>query len=741
MADSREQFDNDDFMDMDIEDTINIRDYVRTVVKRWRLITAVWGAVAAAGLIYCLTATPIYEATSGIIIDKEENDRGSLQEAVFTDTSGAEYYQTMYKILESRSVALNVIERLGLDKNKAFAPQGEEAQADNDTREELLITALQANLKIAPAPKSHYVNINYRSTDPALAAAIANALVEAYREHAFAMKLDSVQNSVQWLKDNLAQERKKVETAEQALLSFREQYNIVMDFSSDTETITAQKLAQLNGQVVEAETARAEAETRYRQAAALLQKPEMLDSIPEVMANPLIQQIKTTEVGLVQRRSELSKKYGPLHPQMAGLQSELKTLQAKKEQEIGRIVSALDNTYKVTLAKENSLKEALAAQKTEAFSLNKKAIQYTGLYCEAEGAKAMYSLLLKRFKETSVTENLKIGNIRVVDRAKPPLKPVKPKKRLYMLIALMMGLAAGLAAAFFLEYMDDAVNVPDDITQQVRIPFLGSVPLIPPAQPGGQADNPPPEMVAALTPRSSISEAYRGIRTNLLLSLAATEPRIILVSSADAGAGKTTTACNIAVVLAHFNYRVVLIDCDLHRPQLGKLFNIEHPEGMTNLLVGGKTLQETSFATGIPNLTVIPSGPIPPNPSEMLGSPKMKAILDQLKQHFDKIIIDAPPAGAVTDPLVMAKFTDGVVLVVRGGRTERRAVAHAADNLKKIGAHVFGAVLNGVDMSSSGYYHYYHHYYHNYGYAYGQKAGGTKKSKVTSKIPFLNRRA
>ena len=734
---------------LNIDDTIDIRDYLRIIIKhRWVIIT-IFSLVFMAGLLYGLTATPIYEATAGIIIDKEENDPGgSLQMGAFTDTTGIEYYQTMYKILDSRSVADKVIQRLKLAENMHFYTRAVRKDTDNASAQanhkDALIRVFLANLKIVPLKNSHYVNINYQSKDPALAAAIANAIVEAYREHAFAMKLDSIKNSSQWLNDNMAQERKKVEDAERALQNFREKNNIVMSFSSTTEkameTITAEKLAQLNGKVVEAEIARGEVEIRYKQAVAAAGNPDMVDALPEVLNNPLIADIMKQEVGLVQRKSELSKKYGAQHPQMLALQSEMKSLQAKKEQEVQRIIDGLNNTWQVALAKEKSLKEALLAQKGEAFNLNKNAIEYTGLYCEAEGAKTMYALLLKRFKETSVTENLKIGNIRVVDKADTPLMPIKPQKMRTMLLAAIFGLAAALGMTFLLEYLDDAINTPEDIKQQLRIPFLGIIPL---RQQKGPADAAPtpPALEAFSSPRSPTTEAYRGIRTNIFYSLPEAEPQVILITSTLSREGKTTCAANIAVTMAQFGYRVALLDCDFHWPQMRKLFAIAQECGMTNLLVGNKKIEDVVCATDVPNLHVIPSGPIPPNPSEILGSKKMQALIEELKQKYDKIIIDSPPIALVTDSLMLAHAVDGIVFIVRAGSTPKKIAGDAVEAIKGIGAKVLGAVINALDTHKAGY-HYYANYPYHYGYySYGDEANKRKPQGLRKKLLAISHKA
>ncbi len=730
---------------MHIEQNIDIYDYVRMIIKHRWVVLSVFSLIVGAVLLYCLTATPIYQATIGIIIDKEENDPGTLQAAVFADTSGIEYYQTMYKILESRSVAYNVIERLKLAENADFFRRADRMDTDNASAQanpkDALIGTFLANLKIMPIKNSHYVNICYQSKNPVLAATIANAMVEAYREHAFAMKLDSIQNSAQWLNDNMAQERKKVEDAERALLNFREKNNIVMDFSGETETITAQKLTKLTYDVADAEAARAEVETRYKQAVAATGNQDMLDSLPVVLSDSLIGEMKTQEVGLVQRKSELSKKYGMQHPQMLALQSEMKSLQVKKEQQVQRIIESLNNIYQEALAKEKSLKAALEAQKGAAFSLNKNAIEYTGLYCESEGAKAMYALLLKRFKETSVTENLKIGNIRVVDKAETPLVPIKPQKLRTMLLAIIFGLGAAFGVAFLLEYIDDAMNTPEDINQQLHIPFLGIIPLRQQKGPTPEdAETGPPGLESFSSPRSPTTEAYRGIRTNIFYSLPEAEPQVILVTSTLAQEGKTTCATNIAITMAQFGYRVALLDCDFHRPQIRKIFAIAQEDGMTNLLVGNKKIDDVVCTTEVPNLYVIPSGPIPPNPSEILGSTKMQALVEELKQKYDKIIIDSAPIGAVTDSLMISRSVDGIVFIVRAGSTPRKIAGNAVGALKGIGATVLGAVINGLDTHKAGY-HYYSNYPYHYGhYSYGDDADRFEPQGLGKQLTSISRK-
>lgn len=740
---NQELFDSSDFAEPQRD--FDLRDYVRVVIKYRRIIAVLFSVVFFLGLVITFTSTPIYEATATLIIEKDSPTGLSFQDYILSDPFSIEWYQTQYKILESRVLARKIIARLGLDKNDAFfsmlgrkAP-GSESVQEKEARDDALVSRFLGGLRIDPLRNTRIVEIKYRSPDPALAAEIANGVIYTYIDYNFEQKVDSVKYSVQWLNENLESERKKVEAAEEALLSYKQKNDIVTDFTGDTETITAQKLAELNSQVVEAETARVEAETRYNQAVTFAKNSTMLDSIPDVLNNNIIQQIKTLEVQLSQRKSELSKKYGANHPQMVALRSELANLNSKKDQEIQRIVNSLHNTYKITRAKEDSLKEALAAQKNRSLNLNQKAVEYTNLYRQAQSAKEMYSLLLRRFKEKSVSENLKADNIRMVDKAELPLVPIQPKKARNIFLTILLGLIVSLGMAVFLDYLNNTLLSPEDIKRHLRIPFLGLVPLHSTQNSAVLPEATEPSLEAFYAPRSNISEFYRALRTNILFSRADTELRVLLVTSSVAQEGKTTTAVNLAIVMAQYGYKVALVDGDFHRPQIRKIFGIRQEEGLSNLLVQNKTLPETMFQTKIQNLFVLPSGRLPPNPSEILGSKAMHDLLEQLKENFKVIIVDSPPLAGVSDTMVTAMAVDGVVLVVRAGKIARGIVQSALENLEGIGAQVLGAVLNCYDTVTDGYY--YSRQYYGYSYTADKQKKTVKKNKnLLSKIPFFNRK-
>ncbi|MEA2040481.1 MAG: polysaccharide biosynthesis tyrosine autokinase [Thermodesulfobacteriota bacterium] len=743
------------------QEQIDLRDYLRVILKRRWTIIAVFAIIVMTVAIHTFTATPIYKATTRLVIEKENPNVVSIEEVMAVDSSGTDYYQTQYKIIESRTVAREVIKRLHLEDSEEFFPKPKDDFISNlkqsiretiqywkDSIESLLktdtdetpestgeynpdsalVSGFIGRIEVSPIRNSRLLDLSFEAKNPVLATRITNSLARAYIDQNLEIKLKAVQDAVKWLHQRIEVERKKVETAEQALLKYKEKHGIITDFTSDTEHVTAQKLAKLNAQVVDAESIRVEAETRYEQALSLKGSPDMLGSIPEVLANELIREIKKMEVELYKRMSELSKKYGKQHPQMVGIESELKTLEKRKSKEIMRVINSLRNQYQVALAKENSLKASFAKQKQESLDLNQKAIEYSVLNREVESARDMYDLLIKRFKETTLTEDMRTGNIRVIDMAEVPRFPVKPKKKLNLLLAIIVGLVMGTGLAFFFEYLDNTIKTPDDVKQYLKIPYLGPVPLMDLEEEANPGHDIPPGLVSFHSPKSTASEAYRGIRTNILLSSADSAPQVILTTSSGPREGKTITTVNLAITMAQSGSRVVVVDADMRRPKIHRMFGIKRDIGLSNLLVGNSDEKGAIIHSKISNLDIIPCGPIPPNPAELLVSKRMTGLIDALRGRYDRVLIDSPPVTAVTDATIMSRIADGVILAVRAGDFPREMLQNGLSQLQNVGAHILGAVLNGVDIGKDKYYYYYYQYYYYY---YGDD--GEKKKKKRGK--------
>ena len=697
----------------------------------------------------------VYQASARILIEQEQRNAMPIQQ--FRGYQSKTYFETQLRIIKSRGVARKVIKKLKLDTNLEFKPSPNHGAwamfkgkitktmdewlsffsgflktreqsikpSDKETKssDSALVSALLGRIQVESIKNSHVVDVKVTAKNPSLAAKIANEVVAAYIAKNLEVKFKATQVAVKWLSSNVDKERAKVEEAEIELLNYKETNRIITAFSSESENITAEKLVRLNEQVMEASSQRVSAETRYKQARTQnINNPEMLDSIPEVLSNPLVQEIKKMEVSIHNRMSELSKKYGLKHPQMQALESELTDLQQRKTNEIKRIINSLRNQYKLALAKEQSLKTALRDQKNESLSLNQKAIQYGVLKRNAENSRNMYELLIKKFKETSLAEDMKPDNIRIIDNAEIPRIPISPKPKRNIILALLAGLAFGIGVAVLYEYTHNTIKKPDDINKYLNIPFLGHIENFD-AKKGVKIEDVPSELITSHTPNDSVSEAFRTIRTGILFSSIDQPPKVIMVTSADESEGKTLCVANLAVTMAKAGSKVALIDCDLHRPRIHSTLGINKKDlGIYSFLVGDLDYKKNIIPAYKfeKNLFVIPSGKIIPNPLDIIDSREMEDFINILRNDYDRILIDAPPISAVTDPVILSQIVDGIVLVIHGDKTSHPLVKNCIEQLSHVNTDhkILGAILNKISINKGNNYYYSQHY--NYGY-YSQR--------------------
>ncbi|MBI5605157.1 MAG: polysaccharide biosynthesis tyrosine autokinase, partial [Deltaproteobacteria bacterium] len=718
---------------------INLRDYWRVLSKRRWIIILFFLVCLTTVAIYSLTMTPIYQATAQLMIEKANPNILSTQELVAIDTSGTDFYQTQYQILESRSLAREVIKRLNLSQYHEFKrPEKKESNLpggiavpvignpspDNDSP---LVGAFLGKLKIQPIRNSRLVKVNFESQDPQLAAKVVNTLAQAYIDWGLGLRLKTQQNAAVFLDEQVKEVKRKLEASEQALQQYREKFGVAAltggggskeSQGSGSQDISRQKMSQVNAQLVEATNKRIEAEIYFKKAQESLKHPEQAESIPEAINNPVIVDIKSQEVKLLRDKMEKSEKFGPKHPTMVALNQEIESLRKKKFQEIKNLVDAMKSKYEATLAQEHSLQAALGRSQAETINRDKIAIQYQVLQQETESNRGLYDMLLKRLKETNVSEENRTVNIHVVDPAEIPKRPAKPRLKLNLLLACLVGLMGGVGVAFFLEYLDNTVKTPDDLKQYFNVPYLGPVPSF-----SIESEHPGSELVSLTDPKSSASEAYRGLRTGILFSTPGHSPRSLLITSSGPQEGKTITSSNLAITMAQAGQKIIMLDCDMRKPRLHKVFNCEKGRGMSNILVGEGDWKKLKVSTQIPNLEIIPSGPIPPNPAELIGSDRMKTLLAEILQEYDRVLIDSPPIVAVTDSVLLSRFVEGVVLVIQVGVTARDVIANSIRQLQDVQAHVLGAVLNAVNIGKDSYY-YYQYYYYYYG-----ESGDRKKKK------------
>lgn len=740
------------------EKEIHLKDYLRVIIKRKWIILTFFLVIVITVTIHSFKMKPVYEATARVLIEKEEPKVVSIEQVMTFNKIEEDYYQTQYKIIQSRSVAKSVIKKLDLKNNQDFLPlkkndfsmmryisssinsvinqltktkrkeDNEKADLKESKEESGLIDYFLSDLKVNPIRNSRLVDISYEGHNPLLITRITNAVAEAYINHNLEVQFYASEEAKEWLKKRLDEQKEKLEESQRAFQEYKEKNNIVS--IKGRENLVMQRLTELSTAFTKAKADRIEKETLYLQFKNYAGNLNKVETLPVIVENRLIQNLKEDYVKLQREFSELSKKYKEKHPKMIRLKSQMEIMENRVRDEINKVASSIETEYKVLLSREQSLKKALDEQQKEALELNQKAIQYGILEREVETNQQIYNTLLNRLKETTLTGELKTGNIRIVDRAEIPRFPAKPNKKLNILLAVVVGLTMGTGLAFFFEYLDDTINSSDDIEDYLKIPYLGGIEKLSEKSANGEK-----ELFALNEPQSSITEAIKSVRTNISM-LKESSRRSILITSTGPNEGKTVIASNLAIVLAQTGKEVLLIDADIRKPNIHKIFNLKLSPGLSEILQGENRIEPLIQATSIKNLNVITSGDIPENPSELLSSRRIKMMIEVLKKKFDYILVDSPPIMVVTDPVILANEIDDVLLVIKKGEISRKIIEKALEHMSfadqktedihkekaflynrvnmDFSSKIIGAVLNQIDYKQDYYYHQYHRYYKDY---------------------------
>lgn len=705
---------------------VHLTDYLRVLYKRrWAAIT-VFTLVMLAVMVYAFTATPIYEAQTRILIESDDPNIVTFSTVIDESQAKADYYQTQYNILQSRALARQTIDQLrlwsspllnrpdswltqvGAAMTRRTEIQDDVPGADETMAQSRVVDEFLRNLEIAPIRNSRLVDINYQLADPALAARIANAMATNYIAQNLEYKFTASRDASSWLADRLAEEKQAVERAEAALQQYRERHDSISP--EDRQNIVVQRLADLNSAATRAKTERLQKEAVYQQVRELsATDAAALNTFPAILANAFIQQQKAELASLQRQQAQMAERLGERHPDMLKIQSAITHAQGQIQTEIARIVAAVRTEFEAARAQEEAVTAALATQKSEALAMNRAAIDYSVLERDVESSTQIYNTLLQRTKETSVAGELKSSNIRVVDRAERPERPVAPRALFSLLLALLGGTILGTGTAFFFEYLDSRIKSPEEIDTYLGLPSIGMIPAL-----GKTWQGSDPLITNPVPP--NFAEAFRTLRTNVLFSAATPGCRTIAVTSTGPGEGKTLVASNLAIGFATAGQRVLLLDADMRRPRLHEVLTGPQEPGLSNLLVGDATASDALRKTPVPDLYVLTAGRIPPNPAELLGSRAFKDLLASVRERFDWIVIDTPPVMAVTDPNIVASMTDGVVFVIGAEMTSYKIARRAIEQLEHARARFAGAVLNNVQIQRHAYYYsqYYRREYASY---------------------------
>ena len=704
----------------------HLYDYLLILRKHQWLILSFLLAVVTIVSIATFRMQPVYTAKARIEIDRENSNLLPFQGADSYDymMDLDNYIETQSRVLTSETLALQTIRNSGLIPHSEL-PGGSEAittgsLANHKRPPEL--GAFLGSLTVKRVPQSRLLDITFESTNPDLAAQILNAHIANFMEHNFRSKYDATANATAWLTDQLSELKVKVQNSEDARLAYERAHQIwELD---DKQNITTQRLADLNKELTDAQSDRMRKEALYEFA-----KAGNIDAVPQLRENNMLQELSKKHSEQYSLYVDAMNQYGPNFPRVQRLQAQLKELDALINNEKRNILDALGNDYNAARQREGLLADALNQQKEEVNQMASNMVEYNILKRDAEGNKTMYDGLLTKLKEATLAAGLKSSNIRWVDPAMVPSTPTRPAKTRNIALSFLVGLVGGIGLALLREYLDNTVKTPDDVESLARLPSLAVVPAFTDENGTGKrrlhagislnGHDKRIELVAQHLPKSQMSEAFRALRTSLLLSQADRPPQVILVTSALPREGKTTAAANLAVTLAQLGDRTLLIDADLRKPGIGRLLNLTDGKyaGLSSYLAGVSSLDLVAVPhPAIANLVAIPTGPLPPNPADLLSSHKLADAIRQLRSQYKFIVIDSPPIMAATDAVIVSVQADGVLLVVRSGETPKEAFTRARDLLTSVKCHLLGVVLNAVDSSAPDYYYSYRYYPYSYGY-------------------------
>lgn len=749
--------------------SVHLREYWRIVRRRkWMVfLTILLGTML--GTLISFSMKSMYQALAIIEVGK---DNPTLIRTGDTVISQSDYtIKTAIQILQSRPLFDEVIQSLKLDQNGNFLDVAErrsltetieaafgqsklaatdrrilakdwqdkssnldEIQPPTEVKNPKVLTleeekqrnkrlkVMSDNLKITQVRDSRLLKIEYLHTDPILATAITNALAKAYIDNNFRDKTNKYTRTSEWLDRTTRELKAKVELAEQELASYTKVNNIFN--TDDKSTLTTEKLTKLHGEATRAEAERILKHSLYQEV-----QQGRIEQLPEAFSDPKLIELKKKLGELATQSAQLEVKFGGRNPKVQEVRQQMTAIEEQIKSNMVTLEEKLKADYERAVRDEGSLQDALSKAKAEASQENQAAIKFNLLRQNVDTTKALYNDFLQKTTQAQAQVAEQYNNVTMIEPAEVPIVPYSPKRLQNILLALLLSTVGGIGLALFADYLDNTVKDPNDVARYAQIPTLAMIPKL-----NTQKGSPVPYGRDSLSPeveqKSSVLalnsqlftpdhhplgvEAYRILRTSILLSTAGGPPKKILFTSGSPSEGKSTTAINTAISLARLGRSVLVIDADMRRPTVHKALSIDNKIGLSNCLSGEVPIEKVVKSSTIPNLSLLPSGVIPPNAAELVSSESMRILLQELSSQFDHVLIDSPPLASVTDALVLSTMVDGVILLVSSGRSTRDILRYSCQQLAKVNSKLLGAVLNNFDYKQDGYGYYNYNYYGNY---------------------------
>jgi succinoglycan biosynthesis transport protein ExoP len=761
-------------VDPNAQTEVHLLDYWRAIRKRLWLVISMMVLVTTLSVLYVARKPDIYQTSARVQVNLENTgDVVGKNPYVYGPTNDPIYFNTQLQILVSPGMIRRVVKALDLEHNPNFfkgnstqkrstwqtvkrmvgfgaedkpnlnsQPKNElqlnTAVATANAHEDLVeakrlapfVGVILEGLKVEPVKESRglyketrLIDISFTHTDPEVASKVVNAIADTYIYNNLERKTESNATTGDFLQKRVADLQQQIRSAEERLVNYAKNNQIIS--LNENQNTVVERLGTLNKQLVEAEKDRIDAESQYISAKGPGRADALVDADEKRLG-----EIESKLAELQQKRTQLlvdateeAPEVKELDPQIAVLQSQIKDLRTKKS---SNLVTNLETKYHETLAREQALRKSFEKQRSETLTQNEAAINYRIIQQEIDTNKTLLDNLLQRSKENDVVMASKPNNVSIIDYALAPEGPIGPNRTRTVFMAMFLSLALGVALALVLEYLDDTIHTTEDVERLLQLPALAVIPSIGAGakrrklaasgalQKGNGHVSDSPELLINVDGQSPLAEAYRHLRTSVLLSTAGRAPKSLLVTSSLPSEGKTTTAVNTAMILAQTGARVVIVDADMRRPRLRSIFGLSDRLGLSSILssaANGPDMLAMITKDEETGLNVLTAGPIPPNPAELLGSEQMRLLLEVLQTEFTHVVVDSPPVSSFTDGVLIASMVDGVLLVVHGGKSSRQVVRRSRKLLQDVGAKIFGVVLNKVNTHSHDYYYYHQGYY------------------------------
>jgi capsular exopolysaccharide synthesis family protein len=736
------------------EKDVDLRQYWHIIYKHLRVIAVCFLAIVSLTVLMVLTQTPLYTATSLVLIEPHAPQVLNIKELMSEplDANQYDFYKTQYDILQSRSLAAQVIQNLDLEDLPFFNGKGRQQSliggicaktvpwlhaffgvpthagpADSESEtfgvDSSIIDAYLRRLSVEPRVGTHLVAVRFTTPDKALAARIANAHVRAYIRRGLDLHSQASSEAEEFLQAKLLELKERVQKSEAALNAYRRDRGIVEFSLHETGGVLMQRLNDLNSTLTKAEIARISLAAEHQ-----LIRSGDYQSLSEVIGNPLIQKLKEEVATLSEQYASMRNRFNPGYHPLDDMAAQVKEGQERLRNETRAVAEEVELNYQAALTKEKNLEGQIDAVKARAMALHEASLQDAVLAREVDINTQLYKSVLERVKEIGVSADVPTSNVSIVDNAEIPRHRSSPKISASLGMGAFLGLCVGIAAALLLEHMDDRLQDPEEAERYLKIPSLAVVPSFGNLNGTGhvyggrhqrirrwgrktlpQADN-NTEIVVTNNRLSAIGEIYRSIRASLLFSRAGSPPKMILITSATCGEGKTVTAINSAMAFAQTGAQTLLIDTDLRNSRCHEVLSFDNYLGLTQVLVGQQLFEEVVHKTDYSGLSFLSAGPSSPNPSELLASDVMRELLRYLSTRYDYVVLDSAPVIPVSDSMALATMVDGVLVVI-GAKTPKQLVQTTCNRLSHVQSKILGLVLNGIEPHGQNWYNHTMHYY------------------------------